>query len=1422
MYLPLFNIQKIKFILIGLGCIFLHPTFAQLPDFQMGIIDLETAPADRHDYQQHLVVSGKLFYVLGESSNALWCIGRDGEAAKLLHEADDIDLLGVIGNEVAFYLEDSNEIAISDGTPEGTNIIYTYDGFLRDPYFLGDKMIFLNYQNILISDGTSDGNVLIDQFDRIKEEAFILNDQLFFLADDGVIGEEIWTTDGTQSGTKMLKDLMPDNGSSGSPSKLIISNNKLYFIHSGYTEYTGNELWVSDGTDEGTRLVKEVRVGDWGGQIEGLSDAGNKLFFSAIDGVHGRELWRSDGTEEGTFMVKDIVEGDGYGLSYNSNLITQNGIALFVSGSTPDGGQIWRSDGTAEGTFALTEELATGNWDFDYQPIAHESTSTGETFLIIQNRFLDQYELWITDGTVEGTEQLTTFGEYPKDIKLVDDQFFFHEYFMGDRNLWISDGTIAGTTLLGTYEIDDVFPSYQNLYLFTIYDVQQGPVLWRSDGTSDGTYALYEEFEESIRFEPEGINTIGDSLYFFANHSTYGSCIYASDGTSDGTEIFYDIYDYTASSDIDFLQAGGGKLYFTNGNHLWSSKGNVAQTIDLDTYFTGFRELEFVNTTGFHADGDLLYVTDGSPEGSGLLADFNPTGWAPIGDQLLDYKDELWFMVNHDDFGQEWWKSDGTAEGTSLAFETLAGTQSLISVFSESAASEELIFFSADDPATGKEPWVSDGTKEGTFILKDINPGIADSKPNNFFLHNDKMFFTVSGENAGLWVSDGTEVGTVKIADVVFARFEKRTHGFNSEYLFFTSSDGLWITNGTAEGTQLVSASGSFSTISLTRSADKVYFIKDDDQLWVSDGTTEGTVMAKDLTAEDINYASKLFGFRGYLFFAAHSSITGDEIWVSDGTSEGTYLLIDLYEGYQSSNPKDFTAYKEKLYFIANDGKYGEEVRFLDFGFQPDVKGMVFHDEDGNGQMNGDEAGLEDIGIIALQQNAVTFSEENGEFELFLQDWNDTITVDTELCWEITTTPTQYSIAPGSNIIENLLFGLSSTSTYQNFTPYLHSGPTRCGFTVPYWLSLKNTGCTDLGGKMGLVVSDLVEIIEMDIMPTSQSGDTLWWENINLLQNATYQVKLQLKMPNEDFDGEIISMEVLSFYQNDNSGLTAGTTYKYDAAITCAIDPNDKLVNPSRAAFAERNYTAFAETLDYTIRFQNTGSDTAINIRIEDHLSPLLDWATFQPGVSSHKYQADLDKEGLVSFYFPDIYLPDSTTNEIASQGFVSFTIKAKQDLKEFDEIKNEAAIFFDFNRPIITNTIENVMLNSLDADEDGFPFWEDCEDGLNAVNPDAIDIPNNGIDENCDGVDLMVGLEEIAGEKIRIYPVPTQSHIYIDYEGASTLEGRIYSPSGQFLKKTSIKNGRTSFNVEELPSGILFLEIRSNGNSYMQKIIKL
>ncbi|MFN0175577.1 MAG: T9SS type A sorting domain-containing protein [Saprospiraceae bacterium] len=134
-----------------------------------------------------------------------------------------------------------------------------------------------------------------------------------------------------------------------------------------------------------------------------------------------------------------------------------------------------------------------------------------------------------------------------------------------------------------------------------------------------------------------------------------------------------------------------------------------------------------------------------------------------------------------------------------------------------------------------------------------------------------------------------------------------------------------------------------------------------------------------------------------------------------------------------------------------------------------------------------------------------------------------------------------------------------------------------------------------------------------------------------------------------------------------------------------SFDPNDKHGYP--VGYGADHYIRPGTDIEYLVRFQNTGTDTAFTVQIVDTLSSWLDPATIRFGASSHPYRYDLNGEGVVHFIFENILLPDSNTNEVASHGFAKFNIKPRSDTPLETLIENTAAIYFDFNDPVFTNT---------------------------------------------------------------------------------------------------------------------------------------
>ncbi len=142
--------------------------------------------------------------------------------------------------------------------------------------------------------------------------------------------------------------------------------------------------------------------------------------------------------------------------------------------------------------------------------------------------------------------------------------------------------------------------------------------------------------------------------------------------------------------------------------------------------------------------------------------------------------------------------------------------------------------------------------------------------------------------------------------------------------------------------------------------------------------------------------------------------------------------------------------------------------------------------------------------------------------------------------------------------------------------------------------------------------------------------------------------------------------------------------------IIDSFDPNDKLVTP--VGRTEEKYTPTGVALKYKIRFQNTGTDVAYRVVVVDTLSAHLDLSTLERGATSHTARFEVSGKGrpVLTWTFDNIMLPDSTTNEPGSHGYIQFSIKPKADLPEKSLVENFADIFFDYNSPVRTNITAN------------------------------------------------------------------------------------------------------------------------------------
>jgi len=246
---------------------------------------------------------------------------------------------------------------------------------------------------------------------------------LYFKANNGVDGDELWKSDGTEQGTVMVKDIRPGGGyyDGSYPDELTPCDGHFFFEANNGSD--GRELWKSDGTEQGTVMVRDIRPGSDSSYPHELTAVNGTLYFVADNGLYGDELWKSDGTEQGTVMVRDIFPGvSGSG---PSELTMVDGVLYFIADNGLDGAELWKSDGTEQGTVMVRDIFPGGPSSLPYGLTAYG----GLLFLNATNG-IDGWELWKSDGTEQGTVMIVDIrpgsdGGIPNELTPLGGALFF-------------------------------------------------------------------------------------------------------------------------------------------------------------------------------------------------------------------------------------------------------------------------------------------------------------------------------------------------------------------------------------------------------------------------------------------------------------------------------------------------------------------------------------------------------------------------------------------------------------------------------------------------------------------------------------------------------------------------------------------------------------------------------------------------------------------------------------------------------------------------------------------------------------------------------------------------------------------------------------------------------------------------------------
>ncbi len=806
----------------------------------------------------------------------------------------------------------------------------------------GDRVLFAagtatTGRELCVSNGTPAGTRVLRDLEpgsagSDPRDLVTAGNLVFFVASTGTSGDALWCTDGTTAGTRQLVDLAPDTGG-GERAELAVFGQRAVFGRDDGQH--GLEPWISDGTPGGTRLLADCDPG--GGSLPSqFTDANGTLFLVAgLYGVArplGRELWRSDGTSAGTRMVVDLWPGSN---SPDIEQLTALGDDVFFKAAIdPRADELWRSDGTAAGTAMVRDIHPTPGFGSGIRLM----TAFGGRLWFTANEPTRGVELWTSDGTTAGTDaviDLSPAGSLPQTITGAHGRVWFTAQHIGDasRNatgfeLWVTDGTAAGTSLVADIRSGPagampgaVLPLPGGEVVFAADDGLVGREPWVSDGTPANTRLLLDAHPplpgSTLGSNARGYVTVGEQSFFAADDGVNGTELWVTDGTTAGTRLVADLRGGPAGSDPQHLTAAGGLLWFSaddgaTGRELWCSDGTLLGTQQVSDLRASLgssapEELTPVGDRLFFAAGvdnvgiELCVVPLDRSAAPRVVHDIRP-GFANGGPtQITAFGERVVFRASTTAQGFEPWISDGTSAGTFLLRDIQAGSGS--SLPQEFTVFDGRVFFVALQTgigSSGQEIWVSDGTTAGTQLFVDLQPGDNYSYPEQLTPLGSRMLFTaarphwVGGEGREPWVTDGTPAGTLLLRDIVAGTGDSDPTGItplDGDRAVFAASD---LQHGT--------------------------------ELWITDGTPTGTRLVAELVPGlDGSAPQGFLAVDGGALFTARTATTGRELWFTDGTASGTHRLTDLYPGSLGSEPSDLTVLAGDVLLTLDNAFHGRE-----------------------------------------------------------------------------------------------------------------------------------------------------------------------------------------------------------------------------------------------------------------------------------------------------------------------------------------------------------------------------------------------------------------------------------------------------------------------------------------------------------------
>ncbi len=447
------------------------------------------------------------------------------------------------------------------------------------------------------------------------------------------------------------------------------------------------------------------------------------------------------------------------------------------------------------------------------------------------------------------------------------------------------------------------------------------------------------------------------------------------------------------------------------------------------------------------------------------------------------------------------------------------------------------------------------------------------------------------------------------------------------------------------------------------------------------------------------------------------------------------------------------------------------------------INGKVTFDADGDCNVTPQQPGFVNAVIGIDGGQAYVLTDSNGNFRLRRDSGAIDIAPILPISYLNSCQPASYqlNITPQNFFYDHVDFTVVG-NPFINASVAIESTPPRVARIQDIDVQINNLGTLSTAPYLELVLDPRVTIIPDGGSRDSIVGNHLYRQLPTIPPFSTITAHFTALVDTFISVGEVCTHYAYLLQVNADVDPTNNQDSTKWNFLT-SYDPNDKAVFPTGVGVDGEFDFDSLQGLTYRIRFQNTGNDVAYNIAVRDTLSPLLDLGTFEMGAASHPFRLELDEHRALTWFFDNIYLPDSTTDLAGSNGFIKFRIKPLPGLPLGTRLENKAAIYFDYNLPVITNTA--VLTNAL-------PLVE------------------------ADGPALRSALE--------VFPNPTRGRVTLRLRDARQpmLHVQVCDLRGAVLMETPVRlqDDEASIDISALPPGVYLVQASQGATRHVQRLL--